>query len=138
MDAASQRIVSCFNVMRRLHVYNADGDFLRVIKEKGSEIFNTGDKDIYANNKEHFTRTFLSDKYILVLDRDRLVGTAPPSNLSLFNPKGEALIHYKLDSWIFYGAVDWKTNILYTCDTQEARMISYSLKGINSEQLSKQ
>lgn len=130
MDADRERIVGCFNVMRRLHIYDSNGDFLRVIMEPGSNVLNLGNKDIYKTNREHYRRSFLSDEYILVLDTDRIVGTAPPGNLSLFSYQGDALINYKIDSWVYYGAVDWRTNTLYTCDTQEAAMISYSLSGI--------
>ncbi len=131
MDFNQEQIVGCFNVMRRLHIYSSNGDFLRIIMETGSNVFNLGDKDIYQTNKEHYRRSFLSNKYILVLDTDRIVGTAPPSNIAVFSYEGDALINYRLDSWIYYGAVDWKTNTLYTCDTQEAAMISYQLAGLN-------
>lgn len=123
-------IVSSFNIIKRLHIYNTRGELLKVIKEPGEHIFNTGKKDIYENNLIHFTRTFLSEKYILVLNENRIIGTGTAGELLLFDYEGNALCKYELDCYIYFGGVDWESKRFYTQDIVGGSMISFPLPGI--------
>jgi hypothetical protein len=130
MPFHQDHIVGSFNVLQRLHVYNKNGELLKVIKKKGNHIFDTNEKYFYANNNVYFSKTFLSNDYILVLNENRKIGTVTCGELLLFNYEGDALIKYKLDCWISNGAVDWKSKTLYTYNYEEGTMISFKLTEI--------
>ena len=123
-------IVSSFNIIKRLHIYNTKGELLKVIKEPGEHIFNTGKRDIYENNLIHFTRTFLSEKYILVLNQNRIIGEGTSGELLLFDYEGNALCKYELDCYIYFGGVDWESKRFYTQDIVGGSMVSFALPGI--------
>jgi len=124
------RIVGSFNVQKRLHIYNTKGELLKVIKGKGSPVYDISGRDFYGKNKVHFSKTFLSDKFCLVLDENRF-DRDTGGELLLFDYEGNALKKYKLDCYAYLGAVDWKEKRLYTCNTQEGTLISFPLPGLD-------
>jgi hypothetical protein len=127
----SDRIVGAYYFLKRLNIYNGRGELMRVIKEKGDHAFDTSDSDIYkANNLVFFSKVFLSDKYILCLNQNRKAGVDKSGELWLFSYEGKALNKYRLDSWIHYGAVDWKAKRFYSYNYKEKTMISFALEGI--------
>ena len=130
LSPRQDRIVGYFHLMKRLHVYNTRGDLLKVIKEPGNHVFDTSDGQIYTRNKVCFSNSFLSDKYILVLNQDRLLATEAPGKLLLFDYQGKAIARYKLDCWIRLGAMDWKAKRFYSFSYKEKAMISFALEGI--------
>lgn len=125
------RIVGSFNVQKRLHIYNTKGELLKVIKEKGDPIFDISGKEFYGRNKVHFSKTFLSDKYFLVLDENRF-DRDTGGELLLFDYEANALKKYKLDCYAYQGAVDWKEKRLYTCNIREGTMISFLLPDLDN------
>lgn len=120
------RIVGTFNVLRRIHIYSSDGDLIRVIKEIGDPSFDTSNREFYVGNKTHFSKSFLTDENILVLDEDRIERTTG-GYLLFFDYEGNALIKYKLDRYIHIGAFDCVANIFYAADYETGSMISYDL-----------
>jgi hypothetical protein len=126
------RIVSSFNVMKRLHVYNKKGEILCVIKEKGNQVFDTNEREFFVNNYVYFSQTFLSDEYILVLNQNRKGSINTNGELLLFNYDGKALNRYKLDCRMYCGAVDWNSKRIYTFNYEEGKMVSFPLTGIDN------
>lgn len=122
-------IVSSFNVQKRLHIYNTNGDLLRVIKESGNHFFDTSEREFYLKNPTHFSSSYLSDELILVLDENRIERNKG-GELLLFDYEGNAINKYKLDSYVFIGAVDWKSKTFYAFSYEEGIMISFPLPGI--------
>ncbi len=127
------RIVGSFNVLKRLHIYNTDGELLRIIKERGNQVFDTSQEVFYLKNKVYFSKSFLSDDYILVLNENRIERTAG-GELLLFDYDGNALIKYNLDSYVHWGAVDWTGARFYGYNSEEGTMFSVSLPGIGKKE----
>ncbi len=129
----SARIVGAYYFMKRLNIYNMEGDLLMVIKEKGNPVFNTSDPDIYERNKIQFSKAFISNKNILVINENRILKTTDEKygELCLFDSTGRALNKYILDCYVNNGAVDWKSQRFYTFNRAERTIISYALSGTN-------
>lgn len=127
------RIVGTFNVMKRLHIYNKKGELLKVVKERGNQFFDINQEEFYLANKVYFSRSFLSDENILVLNENRIERTTG-GELLLFDYEGNALMKYKLDSYVYWGAVDWAHEKFYSYDSDQGKMISFSLPGIGKKE----
>jgi hypothetical protein len=122
-----EHIVGSFNALRRIHIYNIQGDLLKTIKEKGKPFIKTNYEEFYRENPVCYSKSYAHNEKILVLNQNRLIPMTTSGELLLFNLNGQALTKYRLDRWISFGAIDWQSRTFYSFDVQEGITISYYL-----------
>jgi len=126
-----ERIVRTFITMKRVHVYNASGDLILVMKDKtvpGFDLSGSRGPDFFNNNPMYFTDAVLSNDYMLIINENRYNRQFTKVEMLLFDYSGKSIAKFKLDRFIRSFAMDWRNFRLYGFDPQNYEFVTYDLR----------
>lgn len=129
-----QKIVGIFHSLKRIHIYNPEGDIETIIIDKDQGDLDFSSEKALFNNIKYYYPSILSDKYILIVntlstgkdwgkDQSKI-------EILIFDYSGKAVANYKLDRWVLGYTMDWKLNRLYAYDLNNDKFVYYNLTGL--------
>jgi hypothetical protein len=126
----NQKIITTFQYIPRIHIYSSSGNLEKVIEEKKSTgiiIPSGGIQEFVKKNPFRFYGALFSEKYIIVIDENRIVGEMTPSKILVFDYYGKAIAKYQLDRVIRGYSMDWEHNYLIAFDPDNYEFVKYDL-----------
>jgi hypothetical protein len=128
-----QRIVGTFLHLKKIHLYDNQGNINLVIKDKNSEHLDVSNKgpDIILNNPVYYCCSHLSNKYIYIVNRNELLTdklSKPHSEVLVFSYNGDPIVKYELDRVVTSrSAIYFKNNRLYAWDEFSFAFVYFDL-----------
>jgi len=131
-----QKIISRFLLLKRIHIYDNQGDILVRIEDKNKGNLDFSSMTATSKIKERYHPIILSNEYILVInniatnrfseeDKDQ-----KRKEILVFDYSGNAVAKYKLDGLVYGYAMDWNTKRLYSWDELTGKFVYFDLEGL--------
>lgn len=129
-STTNQKIVTSFQFIPRIHIYSSSGILEKVIEEKNSPgivVPSGGSRKFDKKNPLRFFGALLSEKFIIVIDENRIIGEIPPSRILIFDYNGNAIARYSLDRMIRGYTMDWEHGHMIAFDPGNYEFVEYDL-----------
>lgn len=125
-----QKIVSRLTYLKRIHIYNNNGDILRILQDKNNKGFNLSSPSITNRYNDFYGHHSISNKYILVYNSSyNRVEYNQINEIYILDYSGKSIAKFNLDRFIYGLAMDWNTNRLYGYDNENDHFVFYQLAG---------
>jgi hypothetical protein len=130
VSTTNQKIVTSFAYIPRIHIYSSSGILEKVIEEKNSPGIvapSGGPREFEQKNPFRFYGALLSEKFIIIIDENRILGEITPSKILIFDYNGNAIARYSLDRVIRGYTMDWEQGHMIAFDPGNYEFIKYDL-----------
>jgi hypothetical protein len=130
VSPTNQKIITTFSYIPRIHIYSSSGILEKAIEEKNSPritVPSGGPREFEQKNPLRFYGALLSEKYIIVIDENRIITEMSPSKILVFDYEGKAIARYTLNRVIRGYAMDWEHYCLIAFDPDNYEFVKYDL-----------
>jgi len=130
VSTTNQKIVTAFQFIPRIHIYSSSGILENAIEEKNSPrivVPSGGPREFEQKNPLRFYGALLSEKFIIIIDENRIQNEITPSKILIFDYQGNAIARYSLDRMIRGYTMDWEHGQMITFDPGNYVFIKYDL-----------
>ena len=130
VSATNQKIVTSFQNIPRIHIYSSSGILEKAIEQKNSPrivIPSGGNQEFRQKNPLRFFGALLSEKFIIIIDENRILGKTSPSTILIFDYYGNAIARYSLNRMIRGYTMDWEHGRMIAFDPGNYEFLEYDL-----------
>lgn len=133
VSTTNQKIVTSFQYIPRIHIYSSSGILEKAIEQKNSPrivIPSGGILEFIQKNPLRFFGALLSEKFIIIIDENRIQGEIPPSKILIFDYNGNAIARYSLNRMIRGYTMDWEHGHMIAFDPGNYEFLEYDLSEV--------
>lgn len=132
VSTANQKIVTSFQFIPRIHIYSSSGMLEKAIEEKNSPRIvppspTGGHREFEQKNPIRFFEALLSEKFIIIIDENRILRKMTPSRILIFDFQGNAIARYSLNRVIRGYTMDWEHGHMIAFDPDNYEFVKYDL-----------
>lgn len=126
-----KRIVSRLTYLKRIHIYDNEGDIIRILIDKNNKGLDLSSRIPTCKSNDFYGHHSISSKHILVYNSSyNRVEYNQINEIYIFDYSGNAIAKFNLDRFIYGLVMDWNTNRLYGYDNENDHFVFYQLTGL--------
>ena len=141
VSTINQKIVTSFQFIPRIHIYSSSGILEKAIEQKNSPrivIPSDGPQKFVQKNQRFYPEFVLknpmrffgalfSEKFIIIIDENRIQSEITPSKILIFDYNGNAIARYSLNRMIRGYTMDWEHGHMIAFDPGNYEFLEYDL-----------